>query len=234
MRVPEIRHGLATLCRRLLISTAKDLHDENGVIQAVSHGGRSQQDSFDSETSLTTQQLQEQAIAATTALQPKPEHNKASANEILKRILGEGVAMSVSNILVIQNEASAPLKRTEIHLNRAEQAAALLDPLVTALRDSGFDLQVKSSLGVPAGDIWLVCPLNGDKKISVYSRALQTEQKDSAVSLQPRWHRTRQSDWVTQSSSIATAIGGGGDGGQSRARNSHSAFAQGGQERANS
>jgi hypothetical protein len=233
MRVLDIRQELATFCRRLLIGGAMNLRERNDVIQVVSRAPKSQQAPSNSETSVGTREVQQQAIVAPSQQRPEPENNKVKANEIVNRILGGSMAARVSNILVIQNEACGPLKRMEIHMECAEQATAMLEPLVSALRDSGFDLQVKPTHSVPANDIWLVSPLNGDKTISVYSRALQTEEVVSAVTLEPRRHGIRLGDWVTQSS-IANAIGGRGDGVQSHAQPSPSAFAQGGQERANS
>lgn len=209
MGVTKIRQSLATLYRLLIVSAVRKARERDHDVHTGSHDNPHSHSSKNSEKSVDNgNQLCSEVAVSNPLLQHRPHpaypvqmnaKRKLSASTIISTVLGDHSAINVSNTLVIQSDISTPLKRTEIHLDRAEQVRAMLEPLVSALKNTGFDLHVMSSARVPATDIWLIQPLDDEKQLLLSCGELLAEQMEASVALQIDPYGQRQNDWTRQS-----------------------------------
>ena len=183
MGLVDIAQGLATLCRRLMRAFLRKQQRH----YAVEIGNRvdprlgrhidsgSIEKHHESRTEVTTA-LEDRSNHADPA---KPHQNRTvNRGNLVRTMLRE---YSATNVLVIQNELSTPLKRTEIHLEHPERVEIALTLLLSVLHENGCDLEVTSSSSVPETDIWLIYPLNDQRQMVVSCASCQAEHMESAI-----------------------------------------------------
>jgi hypothetical protein len=103
------------------------------------------------------------------------------ATEIAAGIVVPTFGATVSNVLVVGTQDSAPLKRTKIHFDHPEQVHATLDSLTAALEKSGFDFRTVWNPTIPATEIWLTSPLENQKTMLLSCPVRGGEQVSTAV-----------------------------------------------------
>ena len=107
---------------------------------------------------------------------PEQAKQHVWASDIAKGILGVNSGASISNVLVVGNESSPPLKRMEIHFHDPSQVPAVFNLLAATFESSGVDFLSVRDPGIPPTDIWLISPLQDRTKTVLSCPALSGEQ----------------------------------------------------------
>jgi len=181
MGLREIRQSLEKLYRRFLSTGAVENGPEmNHKPESGSHAGTCDWERCQgSEQRYGIRCELNRHVAAPASMQRKTDiaggdtdKRPVCASDIARGILEANSGADISNVLVIGNNGSPRLKRTEIHFDDPEQVRACFKLLEAALKSSGIDFQAAQSSEIPATEIWLTCLLEDRKKKLPSGRAL--------------------------------------------------------------
>ena len=180
MRFRDICQRAASLWRRLLRGR-------------VEHPGQCQ----NLETGSNTSELHDQAsgisapmrfkTATTSTAHALPEKNPG-AGDIVRSLLGPNSVARISNVLVVGRQGSMPMKRMEMRFADPEHVPVLFGLLAAALTASGFALKASRQADIPPNEIWLTCPLDGEKRTSLCCAATIEEHVSPAIGVMPVMH----------------------------------------------
>lgn len=122
---------------------------------------------------------------------PEQAKQHVWASDIAKEILAVNSGASISNVLVVGNESSPPLKRIEIHFHDPSQVPAVFNLLAATFQSSGVDFLSVRDPGIPPTDIWLISPLQDRTKAVLSCPALSGEQVVTGTAVQGNFPRER-------------------------------------------
>jgi hypothetical protein len=161
MRLREIGHSL----KRLLMGMA-----------AKGFGSSSE---VDDQLAASVEPIQLKTDVARNAGAQVKQHR--CATEIAAGVVVPACGATVSNVLVVGAQDSAPLKRTKIHFDDPEQVHDTLEWLAAALEKNGFDFRTVWNPTIPATEIWLTSPLHDQKTMLLSCPVRRGEQMSTSV-----------------------------------------------------
>jgi hypothetical protein len=184
MGLREICQSLRKLCRSLLKRTIQHVPECNQIFELASNATACDwEKSNGGEPPLgSSRETDGQAAPSVPSRQMRadmpPEQAKQHiwASDIAKGILGVNSGASISNVLVVGNDSTPPLKRMEIHFHDPSQVPAVFNLLAATFQSSGVDFLSVRDPGIPPTDIWLICPLQDRTKTVLSCPALSGEQ----------------------------------------------------------
>jgi hypothetical protein len=181
MGLRVIRHEVAKLCWRLLVGTVERVPEWNQVSEfdcRATAGDWEKSEGCESRLRAPGD-VHGQAAASFALTQRRadiPANECLSAGDVARGVLGPNSSATISNVLVLGTEGSAPLKRMEIHLGDPKEVPATLNLLAVALQRSGVDFRAVRNPGIPATEIWLTSPLHDRNKTLLSCAATVGEQ----------------------------------------------------------
>jgi hypothetical protein len=166
MALREVRYQLARLCWRWLAGTV-----DSDLRRGAAGESRKRVDV---------------SFAAAQWELDIPANECTSAAQVARKLLGSNSNASITNVLVIgRNNATPPVKRTEIHLRHSNEVPATLKLLATTLETSGISFRAVQNPGMPMTEIWLTCPLHDGKTALLSCAAIEGVHSAQPVSAKP-------------------------------------------------
>jgi hypothetical protein len=199
MGLREICQSLRKLCRSLLKRAIQNVPERSQIFELASNataceweewnGGEPRLGSSCKADGQVTLSLPSTQMRAD--IPPEQAKQHVWAADIAKEILGVNSGASISNVLVVGNESSPPVKRMEIHFHDPSQVPAVFNLLAATFQSSGVDFLSVLDPGIPPTDIWLISPLQDRTKAVLSCPALSGEQVVTGAAAQQGFPRKR-------------------------------------------